>query len=113
MLIVIHIGREFIAVFISTREATNSDGSTKNPTKSICDRYVFNTVITRAQSLVVAVGQPYYLFAIENRNSYKIKCWREYLKHCIISNNLGHRIVPNEKSFNAHKQVCWITNIYM
>ena len=88
-------------MFISTREATNPDGSTKNPTKSICDRYVFNTVITRAQSLVVAVGHPYYLFGIENCNSYRIKCWREYMKYCIVSNNLGHKIIPSEKTFNA------------
>ena len=82
-------------MFISTRETTNPDGSSKNPTKSICNRYMFNTVITRAQSLVVAVGQPYYLFAIENCNSDKIKCWREYMKYCIESNNLNQ--TPSRK----------------
>ena len=84
-------------MFISTREAVNPDGSSKNPTKSICDCYVFNTVITRAQSLVVAVGQPYYLFGIENCNSYQIKCWREYMKFCIVSNNLSSSNIPSEK----------------
>ena len=51
-------------------------------------------MITRAQSLVVAVGQPYYLFAIEKQNSYEIKCWREYMKYCVTGNNLSN--IPSE-----------------
>ena len=55
-----------------------------NPTKSICDQYVFNTVITRAQSLIVCVGNPFLLFSIEKRTpNYKIYCWREYVKRCL------------------------------
>ena len=101
-----NVGREFTAVFISTREGTNPDGSSKNPTKSICDCYVFNTVITRAQSLVVAVGQPYYLFAIENHNSYEIKCWREYMKYCVVSNNLTSEIIKSPTDHdNVHKDL--------
>ena len=84
------IGREFRAIFISTLEVTKEDGSTLNPTKSICDQYVFNTVITRAQSLIVCVGNPFLLFSIEkctpNYGKHKeapILCWREYVKRCL------------------------------
>ena len=69
---------------MSTLEITKEDGSTLNPTKSICDQYVFNTVITRAQSLIVCVGNPFLLFSIEQRTpNYKIYCWREYVKRCL------------------------------
>ena len=80
------LGREFRAVFLSTLEITKPDGSTLNPTKSICDQYAFNTVITRAQSLIVCVGNPFLLFSIEN--SYNIHCWREYVKRCLETSSL-------------------------
>ena len=79
-----HLGREFRAIFISTVEKTEDDGSTSDPTKSICDQYVFNTVITRAQSLVVCVGDPFLLLSIEKSTpGYSISCWREYIKRCL------------------------------
>ena len=66
-----------------------SDGSTANPTKSICDKFVFNTVITRAQSLVVAVGNPFRLFEIEDKLPNKgYGCWKAFLKHCIALKTL-------------------------
>ena len=79
---------EFRAVFISTLEVTKQDGSTLNPTKTICDKYIFNTVMTRAQSLVVCVGNPFLLFSIEKctTNYWEhepIYCWREYVKRCL------------------------------
>ena len=82
-------GREFRAIFISTLEVTKEDGSTLNPTKTICDKYVFNTVITRAQSLIVCVGNPFLLFSIEkhapNHKEHEaaVHCWREYVKRCL------------------------------
>ena len=77
-------GREYRAVFISTLEATTTDGSALDPTKSICDQYVFNTVITRAESLIVCVGNPFLLFSIEKcTQKFKIYCWREYVKRCL------------------------------
>ena len=80
----IFTGREFRAIFISTVEVTKEDGSTLNPAKSLCDQYVFNTVITRAQSLIVCVGNPFLLFSIEKCTpNYKIHCWREYVKRCL------------------------------
>ena len=58
-----------------------------NPTKSICDQYVFNTIITRAQSLVVCVGNPFLLLSIESHTGQK-QCWREYLKRCLEVSSL-------------------------
>ncbi|XP_065917898.1 3'-5' exoribonuclease HELZ2-like isoform X3 [Dysidea avara] len=82
-------GREFRAIFISTLEKTEDDGSTSNQTKSICNQYVFNTVITRAQSLVVCVGNPFLLFSIEKSTpGYSIYCWREYVKRCLETSSL-------------------------
>ena len=43
---------------------------------------MFNTVITRAQSLVVAVGNPFRLFDIEERSPNGAGCWKEYVTHC-------------------------------
>ena len=89
----IYVGREFRAIFISTLEVTNEDGSTRNPTKSICNQYTFNTIITRAQSLIVCVGNPFLLFSVEqhapkyeNREA-PIYCWREYVKRCLEANS--------------------------
>ena len=74
---------------------TLSDGRASNPTKSICDPYVFNTAITRAQSLVVSVGNPFRLLKsesyMEHKYRFNIKCWHEYLKHCIECKTL---IIP-------------------
>ena len=61
----------------------------------MCDPYVFNTALTRAQSLVVAVGNPFLLLKTENhmehKYEFKVKCWQEYLKRCIEYKTL---IVP-------------------
>ena len=89
---IIFSGREFRALFLSTFETTKKDGSTRNPTKSIADPYVFNTVITRARSLVVSVGNPYLLLKIEEHMERKYgekgKCWSKYLKRCLDNNTL-------------------------
>ena len=86
-----HLGREFRAIFISTLEVTNQDGSTLNPTKSICDQYTFNTIITRAQSLIVCVGNPFLLFSIEKHApnyENRIYCWKEYIKRCLETHSV-------------------------
>ena len=72
---------------MSTSEPTNPDASSKDPLKSLTDPHVFNTAITRAQSLIVAVGNPFLLLKMEKhmvtRYNGKGKCWSSYLKRCL------------------------------
>ena len=75
----------------------NIGDNTKNPTKSPCDPYVFNTVLTRAKSLVVVVGCPSALLGIEKHMvqiyGEKGKCWSTYMKKCLEK---GCFIIPDE-----------------
>ena len=61
----------------------DSSGKTVNPTKSLCNPYVFNTAITRARSLVVAVGNPFTLLSVEANVAKPKHCWREFITHCL------------------------------
>ena len=67
--------------------------SPSNPTKSISDRFVFNTVVTRSRSLVVAVGNPFLLLKIEQHMVQRYgkmgKCWSHYLDACIRNRSLS------------------------
>ncbi len=74
----------------------DATGNTTNPTKSPCDPYVFNTVLTRSKSLVVVVGSPLALLGIE-KHMVKLygsegKCWSHYLRHCLEKNTF---IIPS------------------
>lgn len=86
-LIYIIIGNEYQALFLSTTEPTYKDGSTRNPTKSICDPFVFNTVISRARLVIVSVGNPFTLLRkevhMEKKYGDKARCWSKYLKLCL------------------------------
>ena len=85
--IYIYIGRECQVLLLSTSETTAPDAYTCNPTKSLCDPFVFNTAITRAQSLVVSVGNPFLLLKTERhmikRYGDKGKCWSTYFRFCL------------------------------
>ena len=85
------VGREFDAIFVCTAQPVNQDYSPFDPVKSICDPFMFNTIITRPKSLLVAIGNPLRLRKIEQMiHSGKIKqktptppsCWSEYLYQC-------------------------------
>ncbi len=59
-----------------------------NPLKSFSDPYVFNTAITRAQSLVIAFGNPFRLLKMEDqmidRHRMKgIRCWSSFINLCL------------------------------
>ena len=93
-------------LFISTSEPVyiGPDGSVNplNPTKSICDPFVFNTVMTSAQSLVVCVGNPFLLLRLEQsmvkKYGEKGRCWSHYLKACLDHNTVNCVAVQNEPS---------------
>ena len=92
-------GREFRAIFICTSEAVDERCATRDPVKSLCEQYVFNTVITRACSLVVAIGNPFRLMKIEEMGSQcdqdvdlsagkRKKCWQTFIFHCLQCKSL-------------------------
>ena len=100
LLCTLSTGREFRAIFICTSEAVDERCATRDPVKSLCDQYVFNTVITRACSLVVAIGNPFRLTKVEAMGSQhdgkdielsagKIqKCWQTFIFHCLQCKSL-------------------------
>ena len=45
--------------------------------------FVFNTLITRAQSLVVCVGNPYFLCHLEKNTNPRNECWSTYINYCL------------------------------
>ena len=86
MLLDISIRNEFRAVFISTSETTDN-GQPLNQARSLCDRYVFNTALTRSQSLVVAVGNPFSLLKTEaymiETHGDSFRTWTPYIQQCV------------------------------
>ena len=98
-------GQEFQALFLSTTEPVDAQGNTTNPTKSSCDRYVFNTVLTRAKSLVVVVGSPLVLLKTEAHMAKlygsKGKCWSVYLKTCLEHKTF---IIPSTVGDSEHQR---------
>ena len=80
-------GQEFQALFLSTMEHMDEDGNTTNPTKSPCDPYIFNTVLTRSKSLVVVFGNPVALLNIESHMKVlygkKAQCWSSFIRLCL------------------------------
>ena len=83
-------------------ECVHDGFKSANPTKSFCNRYVFNTALTRAQSLVVVAGNPFLLLKVEATMSQPMGCWREYLKRCIDHSTL---FVPKNVSANSETVV--------
>ena len=101
-------GVEFRAIFLSTSERTSKDGESIYHTKSVSDRYIFNTAITRSRSLVVAVGNPFLLLKIEKHMMKKYpknaQCWTLYIKQCIESKTFTYsEQLRNSESFQALK----------
>ena len=87
---------------MSTAEPTFEDGRSKNPTKSPCGQYVFNTAITRAKSLVVCAGNPFLLMKIEKHmNNEQPNCWRDFIRRCMITRTFH---VPSTKCTESVKE---------
>lgn len=89
-----YTGHEFEAIFLSLFEPSESNDFC---VKSLFNPYVFNTVITRARTCVVAVGKPKEILQFERKmptNSdnqiQSIQCWHEYLKLCSERKRLYH-----------------------
>ena len=59
-----------------------------DPTKSLCNPHVFNTVVSRSRALVVAVGDPLLLLKTEEVMGSEERCWKGYLKCCLEHNSL-------------------------
>ena len=110
-------GRQFKALFMSTMECISEDSVPTNPTKSLCNPTVFNTAVTRAQGLVVAVGNPYKLMKVETKMDTYQHCWKEYIYNCLINDTVlvphGQRhgleelkqfLQKKGKDFAAHSQ---------
>ena len=98
-------GTEFEAVFISTSEATNKSYEPLMITRSICDRFVFNTVLTRARSLVVAVGNPFYLLKMEEamikrHDDLSYSTWKPYIKQCLECSSFSYSEDIDKSSIN-------------
>uniref|UniRef100_A0A1X7UNX9 RNB domain-containing protein n=1 Tax=Amphimedon queenslandica TaxID=400682 RepID=A0A1X7UNX9_AMPQE len=95
-------GCEYEAIFLSTAEPTTKEGKSKNPTKTPCSQYVFNTALTRAKSLVVCAGNPFLLMTIEESMGNECSCWKEYIRRCILSKTF---VVPSQLQDEASQSV--------
>ena len=78
-------GQQFDVLLVSTIESTYGNGRPFDPLKSLCHPAVFNTVITRARSLIIAVGNPHVLKKAENAiagGTPAVGCWDAFIRIC-------------------------------
>ena len=87
-------------MFLSTVEPTNEQGKSQNPVRSVCNKYVFNTIITRARCLVYAVGNPFLLLHVGNE--FPVNCWKEYIQRCVTCQTF---ILPKAKGADSIKKL--------
>ena len=73
-------------MFISTVEPTDLQQRPWDSVRSICNELVFNTVITRARSLVYSVGNPFLMQHLGTH--YSRNCWSVYIQRCIQCSSL-------------------------
>ena len=107
----IYIGQEYTLLFISTVESLQQSGRPFDVLKSVCHPAIFNTVITRSKSLVVAVGNPLVLMMSEATMDEPKWCWREFITRCmtnktfIVSDDLDYDKVKSQfKRIRRSKQ---------
>ena len=85
-----YAGKEYTTVFLCTTEPYDVVEGEVVPKRhaigaSIVNKRVFNTVLTRARTLFVAVGNPFYLMSAETHAPDSGSCWKEYLRRCVES----------------------------
>ena len=81
-----YVGQEYSLLLISASESLESSGRPFDLLKSFCHPAVFNTAITRARSLVVAVGNPLVLMMSEATMDEPKWCWKEFITRCLLDN---------------------------
>ena len=98
-------GNEFKALFMSTTESLDPSECSNNPTKSLCSPSVFNTAITRAKSLIVAVGNPYTLMTVEEKIDKTKNCWAKYLQQCFKKGTILPKAENSSEALEELQQV--------
>lgn len=91
------IGHEFDAVFVCTSDYKDESGLISNKTKSLVTPRIFNTVMSRSRSLIVAVGNPFTLIESEKTMAEGKCCWKEFIKRC-LSKRSGYLMTFKESS---------------
>ena len=98
-------------VLLSTYEdRTYTNGGTlqdiTDPGKTVANERTFNTILTRAKSLFVAVGNPFYLLDAEecliSKGFQKTHCWRAFLRTCMDRNSIEF---PGDSNSDAIKRL--------
>ena len=84
-------------MFLSTIEPTDDNGYPYDPVRSISNELVFNTIMTRARSLIYCVGNPFVLCEVGSR--YQVNCWKAYLQRCVQCETL-HFALPRSSTSN-------------
>ena len=95
-----YIGQEYTCLFISTVESLQQSGRPFDVLKSVCHPAIFNTVITRSKSLVVAIGNPLVLMMCEATMDEQKWCWREFITRCMMYKTF---IVPDNLDYDRVK----------
>ena len=95
-------------MLISTSESLESSGRPFDLLKSFCHPTVFNTAITRARSLVVAVGNPLVLMMSEATMDEPKWCWREFITRCLLNNAF---VVPDRLEIKYSKLMSQLQKI--
>ena len=97
-------GQEFDVLILSTVESVYSTGRPFDPLKSFAHPAVFNTAITRARSLIVAVGNPFTLKKCECAIQGSSRCWNLFISTCEKNETFlskqpaaSSRVVRNER----------------
>ena len=102
------IGAEYRVIIVGTTEPTLADGTPLNLIESICMPHMLNTVISRARSRVVVVGNPFELLVKEkllsgDGSNYQ-GFWSHYLCLCINNNTFNTSHVQTQSP--AALKVC-------